>query len=68
MKINQSRVHEGIKPYKCKYCDRKFGQKSNKNHHETTVHEGAKPYKCRYCKKHMDNLLTRHAMKEPTLA
>ena len=32
-------VHEGIKPFKCEYCDKKFGKKSAVKPHVANKHE-----------------------------
>ena len=42
-------VHEGIKPFKCKFCDYESGQKSSLKEHIKSVHEGIKPFKCKLC-------------------
>ena len=42
-------VHEGIKKYNCKVCNRSFGTSSHLKHHLKTVHE--KNFKCEFCEK-----------------
>ena len=42
-------VHEGFKPYACRYCDYSTANKGNLVIHER-VHTGEKPYACEYCK------------------
>uniref|UniRef100_T1GV26 Protein krueppel n=1 Tax=Megaselia scalaris TaxID=36166 RepID=T1GV26_MEGSC len=41
-------VHEQIKNYQCKFCDRKFNKKETMKHHEMT-HTGEKPHVCDIC-------------------
>ena len=43
-------TYTGIKPHKCKYCDKCFTRSSNCKQQERT-HEAVKPYKCKYCDK-----------------
>ena len=35
-------THTGAKPFKCQFCDARFGNKSNKYHHERSAHHGVK--------------------------
>ena len=42
-----TRIHLGIKPYRCEICQRKFTQLSHVQQHIRT-HTGDKPYKCRH--------------------
>ena len=35
----ESRVHEGIKPFKCEICDKTFSQKWNMKIHMKNVHK-----------------------------
>ncbi|XP_035706518.1 zinc finger protein rotund isoform X4 [Folsomia candida] len=42
-----TRIHLGIKPYRCEICQRKFTQLSHLQQHIRT-HTGDKPYKCRH--------------------
>lgn len=39
------RVHTGIKPYKCQFCETWFTTIGNRNDHQRR-HSGDKPYKC----------------------
>ena len=40
-----------MKPYQCKQCKKKFGEKSNFNRRKATVHKGEKTLKCSQCDK-----------------
>ena len=40
--------HTKEKPYKCKFCDKRFRGGTDKARHERS-HTGEKPYKCSYC-------------------
>ena len=44
------RIHTGEKPYKCRFCDRKFAGIGDRNSHART-HTGERPYKCGLCDK-----------------
>ncbi|XP_030752773.1 zinc finger protein 888-like [Sitophilus oryzae] len=41
-------MHQGIKPYNCRYCGRAFTGKDTMKKHER-IHTGEKPYSCEYC-------------------
>ena len=44
----------GEKPYGCKYCEKRFTQKTGLNQHER-IHTGEIPYVCKYCSKRFRN-------------
>ena len=44
------RIHPGVKPYKCKYCDKRFISSWKCKRHER-IHTGEKPFKCKHCDK-----------------
>ncbi|KAG9312960.1 hypothetical protein JVU11DRAFT_6396 [Chiua virens] len=39
------RIHNGLRPFKCKFCDKAFSESSNLSKHLRT-HTGARPYAC----------------------
>ena len=41
-------VHEGLKPYKCEFCDAKFSRKNNLKWHRNT-HTNKNLLKCKHC-------------------
>ncbi|CAG9118858.1 unnamed protein product [Plutella xylostella] len=43
-------VHTGEKPYKCRICDRRFGDFGTRQKHER-LHMGVRPYQCSVCGK-----------------
>lgn len=51
--LDHARMHKGIKPYKCPYCEKTFTQKGNMRKHaklHLTPHVDARrKYKCKYC-------------------
>ena len=42
------RVHTGVKPYKCSYCEKAFSQSNDLTLH-VRRHTGDKPYVCELC-------------------
>ena len=48
LRMHEARVHLGVKPYKCSYCDREFSLEDKKIIHERS-HTGEKPYVCDQC-------------------
>ena len=47
---SHERTHTGVKPYKCKQCDKRFSRADNLKTRERD-HTGEKPYKCKLCGK-----------------
>ncbi|CAO1357306.1 unnamed protein product [Diamesa serratosioi] len=41
-------IHENLKPFKCPFCDKSFGQKNSLDSHRNT-HTGDKPHQCKLC-------------------
>jgi zinc finger protein MSN2/4 len=44
-------VHQKQKPFKCKICEKEFGQESDLKRHIMAEHEKQKPFKCTVCQK-----------------
>ena len=57
--------HQGIKPFKCDFCDFHTKVKTYLKTHIATQHEGKKPYKCDICDVDFawDSQLSRHITK-----
>lgn len=56
------KYHEGIREFKCKYCEKKFVEVFNKDRHERSHYKGEKTWVCEKCGKcylHKHHL-TRH--------
>ena len=49
------RIHLGIKPFECEYCQKRFTQLGSLTRHIRT-HTGEKPYKCELCGKGFSQL------------
>ncbi|CAO1307424.1 unnamed protein product [Diamesa tonsa] len=41
-------IHEHLKPFKCPFCEKSFGQKTSLDSHRNT-HTGDKPHQCKLC-------------------
>lgn len=41
-------IHEGVRPFSCRFCNREFTKKSRKMDHEN-LHTGATPFMCVHC-------------------
>ena len=50
--------HSGIKPYKCKYCEKSFAVRGEWIIHEK-LHSDDRPFKCQFCEKCFKTKLTR---------
>ena len=48
---DQLNVHDGLKSDNCKFCNKRFRNKSYLKTHIRTVHEGLKEHKCDLCGK-----------------
>ena len=48
--IIHKRIHTCMKPYNCRYCNKKFAQIGNLIVHER-IHTGERPYSCNKCEK-----------------
>ena len=49
LKDHMATVHQGLKKFNCRFCDKKFSSNSNKLVHEGSVHTRDLPYKCPDC-------------------
>lgn len=43
------RVHTGVKPYACRFCDRAFSHFTDRKRHEMSTHTGERPHQCTFC-------------------
>ena len=50
LKLHMQAVHQGMMPFECNICGRRFSEKGVLKHHERT-HSGKKPYKYTECGK-----------------
>ena len=72
LKSHVETVHEGKRPFKCKYCEKSFGIKDTLKIHTEAVHDGLRPYACdscdhafyskQYLRKHVESI---HEGKKP---
>lgn len=55
--------HTGVRPYKCRVCDRRFGDFGSRQKHER-LHLGIRPYECPQCGKSFtySYVLTNHLL------
>jgi KRAB domain-containing zinc finger protein len=44
------RIHAGVKPFACDFCDKRFRQSSGLKEHRR-IHTGEKPYACDFCQR-----------------
>ena len=44
-------IHEGLKPFSCTYCNKRFGTNGNLKNHEVAMHTGEFPHRCSLCDK-----------------
>ena len=49
LKDHLATVHQGLKKFACRFCDKKFSSNSNRVVHEGSVHTRDLPYKCPDC-------------------
>ena len=63
------RMHAGIKPFTCDFCDKKFRQQAHKRTHQRDIHEaqGKKALKCNHCPKLFNDLGKRRLHQEAHL-
>ncbi|VDL49096.1 unnamed protein product [Hymenolepis diminuta] len=62
MNLDEAFNFAGIKPFKCKQCERSFARFNKLRKHVICVHEGLKPCRCEVCEKgfHSRHDLLRH--------
>lgn len=42
-------VHEGLRPFVCDVCHKRFGEKGNLSKHKKSVHQNERPFVCGMC-------------------